>query len=88
MALLEARCALEATQRMTDADLRELQRMHDELERTAAESDVDGYYKANHVLPQLRAARRWQSLPRSRHGGLAQICAPSAWPSARVAGPY
>ncbi|MEQ1595225.1 MAG: GntR family transcriptional regulator [Casimicrobium sp.] len=62
MALLEGRCALEATQRMTDADLRELQRMHDELERTAAESDVDGYYKANHVFHsfvQRVAGNRW-----------------------------
>ena len=62
MALLEGRCALEATQHMVAADLRELQRMHDELERTAAAHDVDGYYKANHVFHsfvQRVANNRW-----------------------------
>ncbi len=62
MALLEGRCALEATQHMSAADLRELQRMHDELERAAAAHDVDGYYKANHVFHsfvQRVANNRW-----------------------------
>ncbi len=62
MALLEGRCAFEATQHMSDADLRELQRMHDELERTAAAHDVDGYYQANHVFHsfvQRVANNRW-----------------------------
>ena len=62
MALLEGRCAFEATQHMSDADLRELQRMHDELERTAAALDVDGYYQANHVFHsfvQRVANNRW-----------------------------
>ena len=62
MALLEGRCALEATQHMVAADLRELQRMHDELERTAAAHDVDGYYRANHVFHsfvQRVANNRW-----------------------------
>ena len=62
MALLEGRCALEATQHMVAADLRELQRLHDELERTAAAHDVDGYYKANHVFHsfvQRVANNRW-----------------------------
>lgn len=62
MALLEGRCAFEATQHATDDDLRELQRMHDELERTAAALDVDGYYKANHAFHsfvQRLAGNRW-----------------------------
>ena len=62
MALLEGRCAFEATQRASGDDLRELQRMHDELERTAAAQDVDGYYKANHVFHsfvQRLADNRW-----------------------------
>ena len=62
MALLEGRCAFEATQHATTTDLRELQRMHDELERTAAAHDVDGYYQANHVFHsfvQRLAGNRW-----------------------------
>jgi DNA-binding GntR family transcriptional regulator len=62
MALLEGRCAFEATQHATATDLRELQRMHDELERTAAAHDVDGYYQANHVFHsfvQRLAGNRW-----------------------------
>ena len=62
MALLEGRCALEATRQMSDADLRDLQRLHDELERTAAAQDIDGYYKANHVFHsfvQRVANNRW-----------------------------
>ncbi len=62
MALLEGRCAFEATAHMSEADLRELQRMHDELEHTAAAQDVDGYYKANHLFHsfvQRMANNRW-----------------------------
>jgi len=50
MAILEGRCALEAVQRASDADLRGLQVLHDELERCAAIGDVEGYYRANHVF--------------------------------------
>jgi DNA-binding GntR family transcriptional regulator len=62
MALLEGRCAFEATLRASPGDLRDLQRMHDELERTAAARDVDGYYKANHAFHsfvQQLANNRW-----------------------------
>ena len=62
MALLEGRCALEATRQMSDADLRTLQHLHDELERTAAAQDIDGYYQANHVFHsfvQRVANNRW-----------------------------
>ncbi len=62
MALLEGRCALEATRQMSDADLRALQHLHDELERSAAAQDIDGYYQANHVFHsfvQRVANNRW-----------------------------
>jgi DNA-binding GntR family transcriptional regulator len=62
MALLEGRCAFEATARATDEDLRELRRLHDELERHAAAHDLDGYYRANHVFHsrvQALAGNRW-----------------------------
>jgi DNA-binding GntR family transcriptional regulator len=62
MAMLEGRCAFEATKCATADDLRELRRLHDDLERTALAQDVDGYYKANHVfhsLVQQLAGNRW-----------------------------
>lgn len=62
MAMLEGRCALEATQRASDDDLAQLQRLHDGLERHAAARDVDGYYRVNHEfhsLVQALAANRW-----------------------------
>ena len=62
MAMLEGRCALEATQRATADDLAQLQRLHDSLERHAAMRDVDGYYRVNHEfhsLVQALAANRW-----------------------------
>jgi len=62
MALLEGRCAHEAALKASDADIAELQRLHDVLERHAAAGDTDGYYRANHVfhsrLQQL-ADNRW-----------------------------
>jgi DNA-binding GntR family transcriptional regulator len=48
MALLEGRCAYEATVKATDADLQHLDQLHAELERYAAANDVDGYYEHNH----------------------------------------
>jgi DNA-binding GntR family transcriptional regulator len=62
MAMLEGRCALEATQRVSDADIAELRRLHDQLERFAAAADIDGYYRVNHEfhsLVQQLAANRW-----------------------------
>jgi DNA-binding GntR family transcriptional regulator len=62
MALLEGRCAHEAALRASDAELLELQRLHDDLERHAAAQDADGYYRANHVFHsrvQALAANRW-----------------------------
>jgi DNA-binding GntR family transcriptional regulator len=62
MALLEGRCAQEAARKASDADIAELQRLHQELERHAAAQDIDGYYRANHVFHsrvQALAANRW-----------------------------
>jgi DNA-binding GntR family transcriptional regulator len=62
MALLEGRCAFEAASKATDDDLRQLQRLHDDLERHAAARDIDGYYRANHAFHscvQALAANRW-----------------------------
>jgi DNA-binding GntR family transcriptional regulator len=62
MALLEGRCAYEATRNANDGERHELQRMHDTLERAAASNDIDAYYKANHVFHsyvQTLANNRW-----------------------------
>lgn len=62
MAMLEGRCALEATQRASVDDLAQLQALHDRLERHAAAADADGYYRVNHdfhSLVQAIAANRW-----------------------------
>ena len=62
MALLEGRCAHEAALKAGAADIAELQRLHQELERHAAASDIDGYYRANHVFHarvQALADNRW-----------------------------
>ena len=62
MALLEGRCAFEAASKASDADLRQLQHLHGELERHAAAADIDGYYRVNHEfhsLVQQLAGNRW-----------------------------
>lgn len=50
MALLEGRCAYEATQKMTPADLQILDALHAELERYASLNDVDRYYEQNYLF--------------------------------------
>jgi DNA-binding GntR family transcriptional regulator len=62
MAMLEGRCAHEATLRANEDDLADLRRLHDRLERHAAAGDLDGYYRANHEFHsrvQALAANRW-----------------------------
>ena len=62
MALLEGRCAYEAVRKATPADIRQLRRLHDQLERHAAAGDVDAYYRSNHDFHtrlQAIAANRW-----------------------------
>ena len=62
MALLEGRCAYEAVRKASEADIRRLQRLHEQLEKHAATKDVDGYYRANHEFHsavQELAGNRW-----------------------------
>ncbi|MEK8032162.1 GntR family transcriptional regulator [Ideonella sp. DXS29W] len=62
MALLEGRCAFEATRNATPADRASLRHWHDQLELHAAAQDRDGYYRANHefhTLVQRLARNRW-----------------------------
>ncbi len=62
MALLEGRCAHEAALRASDDAMLHLQRLHDQLERSAAAHDLDGYYRINHEFHsavQSLAANRW-----------------------------
>ena len=62
MAMLEGRCAFEATQRATVDDLGQLRQLHEQLERHAAARDLDGYYRVNHLFHgrvQALAANRW-----------------------------
>ncbi|MBX3605521.1 MAG: GntR family transcriptional regulator [Piscinibacter sp.] len=62
MALLEGRCAYEAVRRASEADIRRLKQLHEQLERHAATHNVDGYYQANHEFHstvQALAGNRW-----------------------------
>ena len=64
MALLEGRCAFEAAQRANAAELAELARLHERLEKYAAESDTDRFFEANqafHLAVQQLAGNRWLS---------------------------
>jgi DNA-binding GntR family transcriptional regulator len=62
MALLEGRCAQEATTKATVADCQRLAAIHAELERHAAANDADHFFEANqefhHALQEL-AGNRW-----------------------------
>jgi len=62
MAMLEGRCAFEATRRATPESIAELRRLHEALEQAAASQDREGYYAANHRFHshvQALAANRW-----------------------------
>ena len=62
MAMLEGRCAHEATLRADEVAIADLQRLHGLLERHAAAHDIDGYYRVNHEfhsMVQALAANRW-----------------------------
>lgn len=62
MALLEGRCAFEAAQKAGAADLRDLRRLHEQLERHAAAGQVEAYYRVNHLFHtrvQALAGNRW-----------------------------
>ena len=64
MALLEGRCAFEAAQKATAADLLRLEAIHAQLERHAAIGDADHFFEANqefHAAVQQLAGNRWLS---------------------------
>jgi DNA-binding GntR family transcriptional regulator len=62
MAMLEGRCAHEATRKATDDDLKLLTDIHADLERHAAANDADHFFEANqqfHDALQELAGNRW-----------------------------
>lgn len=62
LALLEGRCAFEATEKARPEDLRRLEALHEDLEQRAARDDVDGFFEANqafHRALQELAGNRW-----------------------------
>ena len=62
MALLEGQCARDATGKASAADLKSLERAHDDLERAATSDDINGFFEANqsfHQQVQQIADNRW-----------------------------
>ena len=62
MAVLEGLIAREATRGLQQADLAELEALHEQLEQAAAREDVDRYYEHNYVFH-----KRVQDLSRNRY---------------------
>ncbi|TAL82291.1 MAG: GntR family transcriptional regulator [Candidimonas sp.] len=83
MAMLEGRCAFEAANKATAADLQRLEPLHKKLQVYAAAADIDRYYATNaliHEAVQALADNHWLSdlidrqrkvLGLSRHKSLA-----------------
>lgn len=62
IALLEGRCAFEATRNATDADLAALETLHDKLARHARARRITDYYQANFAIHEAiitLANNRW-----------------------------
>jgi DNA-binding GntR family transcriptional regulator len=62
MAMLEGRCALEAVNRMTPADLAGLKDVHEQLESAARDGRIDAFFEANqefHRRLQELSGNRW-----------------------------
>ncbi|MDR2240520.1 MAG: GntR family transcriptional regulator [Zoogloeaceae bacterium] len=62
MALLEGRCAFEATQKASPAELARLTALHEPLERHAAGGDANAFFEANqafHRALQELSGNRW-----------------------------
>src|SRR6478609_4079185 len=65
IALLEGRCAYEAAQNATDADLATLEAMHDKLSRHAKAKRINEYYEANFAIHEAiiaLAGNRWLAM--------------------------
>ncbi len=50
IALLEGRCAFEAAQQATDADIEALESLHTQLQDSAAQGRIPDYYAANYAI--------------------------------------
>lgn len=64
MALLEGRCAAEATHKASNTDLSRLATIHQELEAHARKGDADRFFETNHdfhAALQKLAGNRWLS---------------------------
>lgn len=62
IALLEGRCAFEAANNATDADLAALEQLHDRLQRSAKARRITEYYETNFAIHEaiiLLANNRW-----------------------------
>src|ERR1035437_5377529 len=62
MAMLEGRCALEATSKARPEDVQALEAIHAELERCAASNQIEPFFEANqefHLQVQEIAGNRW-----------------------------
>ncbi|WP_050999062.1 GntR family transcriptional regulator [Limnohabitans sp. Rim47] len=62
IALLEGRCAFEATQQATDADIATLDVLHHQLEDSAAHGLIPQYYAANYAIHEAiiaMAGNKW-----------------------------
>ncbi|MDZ4144145.1 MAG: GntR family transcriptional regulator [Burkholderiales bacterium] len=62
IALLEGRCAFEATRNATDADLAALETLHDKLARHARARRITDYYQTNFAIHEAiitLASNRW-----------------------------
>jgi len=62
LAMLEGRCAFEATRKLSDLAAAELQACHDALEQAAAAGEIRQFFEVNqefHRLVQEQAGNRW-----------------------------
>ena len=62
MALLEGRVAFEATAKATDKNIDKLEAIHNRLEKSAKQNNIDGFFEANqdfHKELQVLAGNRW-----------------------------
>lgn len=62
MALLEGRVAYEATAKATDKNVDKLEAIHNRLEKSAKQNNIDGFFEANqdfHKELQVLAGNRW-----------------------------
>ncbi|MBL8473191.1 MAG: GntR family transcriptional regulator [Rhodocyclaceae bacterium] len=62
LALLEGRCAADATRGLRADELRMLEKLHEKLERCAASEDIDGFFEINqqfHRRVQEFCGNRW-----------------------------